>query len=128
MTKKSCCLWWVIALIMVAFVVTAVIVDLDQFGTVQHLSSDGTVKENSIVALAMIVILCGCVVVVSVMLARAEKKVIKAGARAESQGGDPIAPVTQTARSGCGTGLAMLAVLAVASILTALFSLLTGGA
>lgn len=70
-----------------------------------------------------------CLVVVAIMIQRAQKGVIEAGNVAEQHSGDPIAPVTRTAGSGCGMGLAMLAMLAVlatAGVLVWILSMVGG--
>ena len=85
--------------------------DLEQFGTVQHVR-DGQVKSNPICTLAMIGASVAMFLAVMVAFHGAQKEVVKVGARAERHGGDPIAPVTKAARSGCGTAFALLALLA----------------
>lgn len=100
--------------------------DLAQFGTVQHLASDGTVKENPVCLFGMIGIVAVFIVVAAAMLRRSERKVIEAGDVAEQHGGDPIAPVTKAARSGCASGFALLALLAVCGVLAWIFSVVGG--
>lgn len=126
MTKKGCCLWWVMVAVLALIVWARISLPLEEFGTVTHVGSDGETHENPIAVFTMIGIVAVMIVVTSVMLTRAEKKVIEAGDVAESQGGDPLPGVTKTAKAGCGTGLAMLAVLFVCSLLGWIFSMVGG--
>jgi len=75
----------------------------------------------------MVVVATGLVVVAS-KVRQSEKGVILAGDVAERDGyADPIAPVTKAVRRGCGTGLVMLAFLAVAGIMVWVGSATIGG-
>jgi len=114
--------------IMGAFVWANATQDLAQFGTVEHVASDGSVKSNPICLYGMIFATAVGVIIAAAMLGRAERLVIVAGDNAERDGyADPIAPVTRAARSGCGTAFAWLAGLGVVGMVIWIFSVVAGG-
>lgn len=115
MSKRGCCLWWVILAIGALFAQANATVDLAQFGTVTH-ERAGETHENPIALFAMIGIVAVMIFVTAVMLARAEKKA------AEKSAPDDIL-VSSVAKAGCGTGLGMLAVLATCGLLAWIFAM-----
>ena len=114
MSRKGCCLWWVLAGIALFFMFAWLSLPLEELGTVQHLGSDGTVKTNSVATLIMIFILCCFAVVVAVMLTRAEKK---------ASDDVLLAPV---AKHGCLTAFAWLSGLGVCGLLVWIVSMVGG--
>ena len=114
MTKRGCCLFWVMLAVGALFVWANATVELSQFGTVQHVGRDGTVKTNPTAILVMIAATAVGIVIVAAMLTRAEKK---------AQDDILLAPV---AKAGCGTGLAMLAVLGVCGLLGTIAAMMGG--